>query len=121
MSSGFLNSIVGCTPVTFSLNPFLSKALRKPLIFTGITIALCCRTSFAVPFLPGAKAAVVPCGKDTTQPLSSAFRMFSTSDISTFLLTFCPLARQVLFTVTAPTSLKILVRSPLFMVSSAAT
>jgi len=50
-------------PFFLNFNPFLLNARQKPLITTGITMGLFCLIINAVPFLPGAKGFVVPCGK----------------------------------------------------------
>jgi len=108
-------------PFFLNFNPFLLKALQKPLMTTGITTGFICFMISAVPFLPGAKGLVVPCGKVMTQLFSKALVIFLVSDGSRPRLTSFPSARQVLFTVNPPANRnKRLMKLP-FMVSSAAT
>ena len=75
----------------------------------------------AVPFLPGAKGRVVPCGKVITQFFSSALTIFRVSDGSSPLLTSFPSARHVLLTVIPPASKKRRESKLSFIVSTAAT
>jgi len=74
----------------------------------------------AVPFLPGAKGLVVPCGKVMIQLLCSASSIFWVSDSSRSLDTSLPFSLQVRFTVNAPAILKMRDNKLPFMVSSAA-
>src|SRR5688572_28694486 len=108
-------------PFFLNFNPFLLNALQNPLITTGTTIGLVLLMINAVPFLPGAKGFVVPCGKVITQLLSNDLSIFLVSDGSRpFLFTLLS-GFHVLFTVIAPARVKNrLIRLPR-MVSSAAT
>src|SRR5882757_1033008 len=121
MFMGGLNVTDNCVPFFLILNPFLSKARQKPLITTGITIGLFCLMIRAVPFLPGAKGLVVPCGKVITQLLERALVTLRVSEGSRPLLTSLPSSFQVLFTGNAPARLNSLLTQLPRMVSSAAT
>src|ERR1043166_178784 len=121
MERGALKFTDSCDPFFLNFNPFLLKARQKPLITTGITIGLVCLMINAVPFLPGAKGLVVPCGKVMTQLFFNALVTFLVSDGSSPRRISLASIFQVRFTVNAPASVKKrLIQLP-FIVSSAAT
>src|ERR1700730_4256467 len=105
-------------PFFLNFNPFLSKALQKPLITTGTTTGLFCLMISAVPFLPGAKGLVVPWGKVITQLYDNARVIFRVSLGSNPFLTSLPPWFQVLFTVRAPARAKSRLTQLPFIVSS---
>src|SRR6478736_6987872 len=110
-----------CDPVFLNDKPVLLKARQKPLITTGITTGWLFLMICAVPFLPGAKGLVVPCGKVITQLPANALSILYVSDSSRPRLISFPPSRQVRFTVKAPASLKKRLSQFPFIVSSAAT
>ena len=63
-------------PFFLHFNPILLNARQKPPITTGTTIGFICLMISAVPFLPGAKGFVVPCGNVMTQLFSRAVKIF---------------------------------------------
>ncbi len=118
---GALNLTERSVPFFRSSNPFLSNARENPLITTGITIGLVCLMINAVPFLPGANALVVPCGKVITQLFFNALNILRVSEGSSPRRISLPPSFHVLFTVSAPANVKNLARRLLCIVSSAAT
>src|SRR6478672_9942585 len=118
---GGLNCTVNKEPLFLNFKPFLLKARQKPFITIGTTTGFVIFMIYAVPFLPGAKAFVVPCGKVITQLFSSARVIFLVSDGSSPLRTSVASVRQVRFTVRAPANIKRRLNKLPFIVSSAAT
>ena len=121
MIIGSLNLTDNKVPRFLNAKPFLSNALQNPLITTGITTGWLFLIICAVPFRPGAKGFVVPCGNVITQLWCKAWSIFCVSALSLSLDTSFPSARQVLLTVRVPQSLNNLVSQLAFMVSAAAT
>ena len=87
----------------------------------GITIGLTCLIRNAVPFLPGAKGLVVPCGKLMTQLRLNTLSIFLVSEGSNPWRTSVLPSFQVLFTVMDPASSNKRVTQFFFMVSAADT
>ena len=121
MTMGSLKRTDSTVPRFLKLSPFLSNALQKPLITTGITTGWLFLIICAVPLRPGAKGFVVPCGNVITQLWCKAWSIFWVSALSLSLDTSFPSARHVLLTVRVPQSLNNLVSQLAFMVSAAAT
>ena len=91
------------------------------LTIVGTTIGLFCLIINAVPFLPGAKGVVVPCGKVITQLFSSALVILRVSTMPSPVCFSPDFSFHALFTVMPPANVKILVIQLLCMVIVAAT
>ena len=113
-----LKRTLGAILFLFIANPYSIKALEKPLITTLITIGLCLMNEQFL-FSPDANAFVLPYRKVITKLSLRASNIFLMIDPSNQRLIFLP-SLHILFTVSAPSSLKNLL-SIVLTVSSATT